>query len=201
MASPIGQPGLIILNANVITIDPNRPRAQALAVNDGRFVAVGSNDDLSRLAGPNTRVMDLTGKTVLPGFIDGHIHVLNSGIRHVMAADCDLRSVPAIQEALRERVAAAQPGEWVQGFKFDDTKTAERRFLFREDLDAVSETHPILVAHRAGHIFYFNSRALELAGFNDETEDPPGGRLGRDPATGRLNGWCTNGPSSRYAMA
>ena len=74
------------------------------------------------------------------------------------------------------------------GFKFDDTKTAERRFLFREDLDAVSEAHPILVAHRAGHIYYLNSRALEFAGFNHETQDPPGGRFGRDVSTGKLNG-------------
>ena len=188
MANAIGQPGFVILNANIITIDPNRPRAQALAVSDSKFVAVGDNDSVSRLAGPNTKVLDLAGKTVLPGFIDAHIHVLNSGIRHVMAADCDLRSVGAIQEALREQAAATPAGEWVQGFKFDDTKTAERRFLFREDLDAVSEGHPILVAHRAGHIYYLNSRALELAGFNDETEDPPGGRLGRDVSTGKLNG-------------
>ena len=188
MVNAIGQPGFVILNANVITIDPNQPRAQALAVSDGRFVAVGDNDSVSRLAGPNTKVLDLAGKTVLPGFIDAHIHVLNSGVRHVMAADCDLRSVGAIQEALRTQAAATPAGEWVQGFKFDDTKTAERRFLFREDLDAVTEAHPILAAHRAGHIFYLNSRALELAGFNDETQDPPGGRLGRDVSTGKLNG-------------
>ncbi len=108
------QPDTVILNANVITIDPGQPRAQAVAISQGRFVAVGDTDSVSRLAGPNTKVVDLTGKTVLPGFIDAHIHVLNSGIRHVMAADCDLRSIGAIQEALREqsrKPCGSRPGK------------------------------------------------------------------------------------------
>ena len=178
----------IIRNANVITMDPSRPRAQALAIQNGRFVAVGDDDSVTRLSGPNTKILDLSGKTVLPGFIDAHIHVLSSGIRHVMAADCDLRSIAAIQDALRERVAVTPEGEWVQGFKFDDTKTSERRFLLRQDLDAVSTRHPIMVAHRAGHIYYLNSRALEAAGFHSGIPDPPGGRFGREEATGELTG-------------
>ena len=188
MADSIGHPELLIRNANIITIDPRRPRAQALATRDGRFIAVGDDEGVSRLAGPDTKVLDLGGKMVLPGFIDAHLHVLSSGIRHVMAADCDLRSVASIQDALRERARVTPPGEWVQGFKFDDTKTAEDRFLNRQDLDAVTTQHPLMVTHKAGHVFYLNGRALELAGFHSETTDPPGGRLGRDPASGELNG-------------
>ncbi len=179
---------LVVRNANIITMDPGQPRAQAAAILDGKFIGVGSAADLTNLVGPNTRVLDLTGKTVLPGFIDAHIHVLNSGIRHVMAADCDLPTITAIQTALRERVETTAPGQWVQGFKFDDTKTVENRFLFREDLDAVSTFHPIMVSHRAGHIYYLNTAALEAAGFTRDTPDPFGGRLGRDPDTGELNG-------------
>ena len=178
----------VIRRANVITVDPTRPRASALAIANGRFVAVGDDGDVAGLIGPGTATLDLGGKTVLPGFVDAHIHVLSSGTRHVMAADCALPSIGAIQEALRERVAATPGGQWVQGFKFDDTKTAENRFLRREDLDAVSTAHPILVAHRAGHVYFGNSLALERGGFNDETPDPPGGRLGRNPDTGRLDG-------------
>ena len=188
MADSIGHPELIIRNANIITIDPRRSRAQALAVRHGRFIAVGDDETVSRLAGPDTKVLNLAGKTVLPGFIDAHIHVLSSGIRHVMAADCDLPSVAAIQDALRERTQATPAGEWVQGFKFDDTKTTEGRFLYRQDLDAVTTQHPLMVTHKAGHVFYLNSRALELAGFHSETTDPPGGRFGRDSASGELNG-------------
>jgi predicted amidohydrolase YtcJ len=178
----------VIRRANVITIDPSQPRASAVAMRQGRFIGVGSDADVETLIGPDTTVLDLPGKTVLPGFIDAHIHVLSSGTRHVMAADCALPTIPGIQDALRQRVTGAPYGQWVQGFKFDDTKTAENRFLSRNDLDAVSTNHPILVAHRAGHVYYGNSLALERAGFNDETPDPPGGRLGRDPDTGRLNG-------------
>ncbi len=178
----------VIRNANVITINPRQPKAEAVAVLNGRIVAVGSGAEVSNLVGPGTEVLDLAGKTVIPGFIDAHIHVLNSGIRHVMAADCDLPSIAAIQAALAERVASTPAGQWVQGFKFDDTKTAENRFLFREDLDAVSVHHPIMVAHRAGHIYYLNRAALRVAGFNNETTDPPGGRMGRHSDTGELNG-------------
>ncbi len=180
----------VIRRANIITIDPALPRASAAAISNGRFIAVGSDSDIETLIGPATQVLDLPGKTVLPGFIDAHIHVLSSGTRHVMAADCALPSIADIQSALRERMATTPPGQWVQGFKFDDTKTAENRFLRREDLDAVSAEHPILVSHRAGHVYFGNSMALDLAGFNDETPDPPGGRLGRNPGhrpAGRRN--------------
>ena len=188
MTSPAAQADLVIQNANVITIDERLPRARSLAVSDGKFIAVSEADNLPDLIGPRTETLDLAGKTVLPGFIDAHIHVLSSGIRHVMAADCALPSIGAIQDALRQQAAGVPPGQWVQGFKFDDTKTAEGRFLNRHDLDAVSTQHPVLVAHRAGHVYYLNSRGLEVAGFTQATPDPPGGRFGRDEATGDLNG-------------
>ena len=174
-------------NANVITIDPQNPRAQAVAIRDGKFVGVGSDNDIEGLIGPSTRVHNLGGLTIIPGLIDAHIHVLSSGIRHVMAADCDRRSIPEIQDELRARARRASPGDWIEGFKFDDTKTAERRFLNRQDLDAVSTELPILVSHRAGHVYYLNSKALELSGYDDQSHDPPGGRLGRD-ANGKLDG-------------
>ncbi|MCH8893465.1 MAG: amidohydrolase [Chloroflexi bacterium] len=193
MTNASGKAETVIKNANIMTMDPAHPRAQALAMTHGRFAGVGSNEDVEGLVGPGTRVLDLGGKTVLPGFIDAHIHVLSSGIRHVMAADCDLPTLTQVQAALGERVEKTSAGRWVQGFKFDDTKTDrtpsnEGRHLYRDDLDAVTTAHPMLVAHRAGHVYYMNSAGLEAAGFNDETPDPPGGRLGRDPDTGRLNG-------------
>ena len=179
---------MVIRNTNIITIDRRQPGAQALAIRHGKFIAVGDNDSVADLVGPGTQVLDLRGKTVVPGFIDAHIHVLSSGIRHVMSADCALPSIPEVLDAVREQARGTPAGEWVQGFKYDDTKTAENRFLTRQDLDSVSSQHPILVSHRAGHVFYLNSRALELAGFTRDVEDPPGGRFGRDAGTGELTG-------------
>ena len=188
MTSSATQAEVVIQNANIITIDPRRPSAQALAIRDGKFVAVGDNGSVTGLVGPGTQVLNLEGKTVLPGFIDAHIHVLSSGIRHVMAADCALPSISAVKDVLREQAQDRPAEEWVQGFKFDDTKTVENRFLNRDDLDEVSTDRPIMVSHRAGHVFYLNSKALEVAGFTRDTPDPPGGRFGRDLSSGELDG-------------
>jgi predicted amidohydrolase YtcJ len=182
------RPELVLHHGNVITVDASRPRAEAVAIAGGRFIAVGSNPQVRALAGPGTRQVHLGGQTVVPGFIDAHSHPASAGRRHLRQVDCDLRSIAAIQGALRERAARTPKGEWVLGFKYDDTKTAEGRFLSREDLDAVSGEHPIHVSHRGGHTAYVNSKALEVAGVSERTQDPAGGRFERDPATGRLNG-------------
>ena len=125
-----------------------------------RILAVGSGIDILDFAAAGTKKVDLGGKTVVPGFIDGHSHPAYSGRRHLRFMDCDLRSIAAIQDAVRERAAKTPPGEWVAGFKYDDTKTAERRFITREDLDAAAPKHPVYIAHRGGHTGYVNSLAL-----------------------------------------
>ena len=168
---------LIVINANIHTVNPNAPHAQSFAVKNGKFVAVGTNSDTQMLSSANTKILDLKGYTVVPGFIDAHIHVLSSGSRHVMAADCDLRSISDVQEALKRRSIKTKPGQWVQGFKYDDTKTEENRFLTTSDLDKVSTELPIFVSHRAGHVYYVNSKALALAGYTDNSTDPHGGSV------------------------
>ena len=193
MTNYIGKAEVVIKNANLMTMDPGNPRGQAVAMTHGRFVGVGSNEDVEGLVGPDTEMIDVGGKTVLPGFIDGHIHVLSSGVKHVNMADCDVPTLSLVQAGLKERADRTPAGQWVQGFKFDDTKTDrtasnEGRHLYKEDLDAITTDHPMMVAHRAGHVFYMNSAGLEAGGYNDESEDPPGGRLGRDPDSGKLNG-------------
>ena len=183
-------PELILVNGDILTQDAATPRAKAIAIARGRIIAVGSNADIRALARPGTRTMDLGGKVVIPGVIDAHNHPAGAGLQHLFSVDCDLRSVGAIQAALRERSAKTPPGEWIQGFKYDDTKTAERRFLTRGDLDAVSTTHPIYVQHRGGHTGYVNSLAYERAGITESVADPVGGRFERD-AAGRLSGRVT----------
>lgn len=182
------QPDLILHNGQVITIDPRQPAAEAVAIAGDRILAVGSSADVGALAAAGTRRIDLGGSTVVPGFIDGHCHPAYSGRRHLRFIDCDLRSIKAIQDAVRERAATTPPGEWVTGFKYDDTKTAERRFITREDLDAAAPDHPVYIGHRGGHTGYVNSLALARAGITEQSPDPEGGRFVRDPATGRLTG-------------
>jgi len=182
------KPELILHNGNIHTVNAKEPNAQAIAIARGRVVAVGSDADVVHLASPLTRKVDLGGKTVLPGFIDAHSHPAMAGVMHLRMVDCDLRSIAAIQTALRERAAKTPAGEWVLGFKYDDTKTSDGRPLNVGDLDAVVPDHPVQIEHRGGHTAYCNSLALQKAGINDKTSDPPGGKIDHDAATGKLNG-------------
>jgi predicted amidohydrolase YtcJ len=184
------EPDLILYNGNFWTVDPRTPRAQAVAIGNGRFIAIGSNEEVLNLAAGRSRKVDLGQKTVLPGFIDAHTHPAESGRLHLRQVDCDLRSIGAIQAALRERAAETPPGQWVLGFKYDDTKTSEERRLTVQDLDAAVPDHPVLVTHRGGHEAFANSPALKLAKVDEKTPDPNGGQFEHDPAghlTGRIN--------------
>jgi predicted amidohydrolase YtcJ len=181
------EPEQILFNGNIHTVDSASPHAEAIAIAGGRFLAVGTNDEIRRLATARTKKLDLGGKTVVPGFIDTHSHPASSGLRHLREVDCDLRSIAQIQAAIAKRAAETPPGEWVLGFKYDDTKTAERRPLTRQDLDRVAGNHPVAISHRGGHSLYVNSLALEKADINDKTLDPAGGRFDRDSA-GKLTG-------------
>jgi predicted amidohydrolase YtcJ len=188
--APLGrtEPDIVLYNANILTVDQRQPRAQGVAIAGGRFLAVGTNEEVRSLAAARTRSINLEGKTVVPGFIDAHSHPASSGRRHLREVDCDLRSITEIQAAIRKRAAETPRGQWVLGFKYDDTKTAEGRRLTRQDLDAAALDHPVYINHRGGHTSYVNSLALKLAGVGDKTPDPPGGKFDRDAATGRLTG-------------
>jgi predicted amidohydrolase YtcJ len=182
------KPDLILHNGNLVTMNPKEPRAEAVAISRGRIVAVGGDSDILNLAVPGGRKLDLGRKTVLPGFIDAHSHPAMAGIMHLRMVDCDLRSISAIGQALRERAAKTPPGDWVLGFKYDDTKTSDGRPLTLGDLDSAVPDHPVQIEHRGGHTVYCNSLAFEKAGIDAKTPDPPGGKIDRDPATGKLTG-------------
>ena len=182
------EPDLILFNGNFWTVNPRQPRAQAVAISGGRFLAIGSNSEVLALASGSARKIDLGGKTVLPGFIDAHSHPAEAGLSHLRMVDCDRRSIAEILKALSERAAKTPPGEWVLGFKYDDTKTAEGRPLTREELDAAVPAHPVFVEHRGGHTAWSNTLAIQKAGLDDKTSDPQGGQYDHDPATGRLTG-------------
>jgi hypothetical protein len=182
------KPELILYNGNIWTVNEKEPRAQAVAIASGRFLAVGSDADVLNLAGAGAKKIDLGGKTVTPGFIDAHSHPAEAGLMHLRMVDCDLRSISAIQAALRERAAKTPAGEWVLGFKYDDTKTDEGRPLTIADLDAAVPDHPVHIQHRGGHTVYSNSLGFRKAGIDEKTPDPPGGKIDHDPATGKISG-------------
>lgn len=192
---------LVLRGGRIVTMDARQPAAEAVAIADGRFLAVGSDADVLNLSGARTRKLDLGGRTVVPGFIDAHTHPAYSGYRHLKQVDCDLRSIADIQAAIRERAARTPKGEWIVGFKYDDTKTAEGRPLTRADLDAAAPAHPVYVEHRGGHTAYVNSLGFERAGVSEATPDPPGGRFDRDPATGRLTGRAAETASAQVERA
>jgi predicted amidohydrolase YtcJ len=180
------KPETVLYNGNIWTVDEAQPRAQAVAISGGRFVAVGSNEDVLRLATARTRKIDLAFKSVLPGFNDAHAHPVESGVEHLRKVACDKDSIEKIQAALHERAAQTPPGQWVLGFLYDDGKTP--RPLNRHDLDAAVPDRPVFVQHRGGHTAFVNSVALQLAQVNDQTPDPPGGRFEHDTA-GHLTGF------------
>jgi predicted amidohydrolase YtcJ len=195
------KPDLILYNGNILTVNDREPRAQAVAIARSRFLAVGSDSDVLNLASAASKKIDLGGKTVTPGFIDAHSHPAEAGLMHLRMVDCDLRSISAIQAALRERAAKTPPGEWVLGFKYDDTKTEEGRPLTVADLDAAVPDHPVHVEHRGGHTTYSNSLAFRKAGIDEKTPDPPGGKIDRDLATGKLTGRVAESANTLFEKA
>ncbi len=188
-------PEIILHNANIHTSNPRVPKAQAVAISNGKIIAVGSDSDILHLADSITRKINIGGKTITPGFIDAHSHPAGSGLSHLRKVDCDLRSILAIKDAIREKVIKTPPGEWVRGFKYDDTKTADGRYISRYDLDEVTTEHPVIIVHRGGHTAYVNSKALELGAVTRDTPDPEGGQIVRDESgepTGLLKETATN---------
>ena len=179
---------LILYNADIITVNPNQPSAEAIAISGDKIIGVGSNEDIMNLSSAYTKKINIGGKIITPGFIDAHSHPSGAGRSHLRNVDCDLRSIEEIKNAIFERSKKTPKGEWISGFKYDDTKTKEKRYINNIDLDEVSPDHPVIIFHRGGHTAYVNSLALKIAGIDEETPDPKGGNIERDLETGNLNG-------------
>ncbi len=171
---------LIVHGRVVHTMDGDNPTAESLAVRDGRFVAVGSRADVEQLRGAGTQVFDHGDAVITPGFIDAHTHPAGAGVRELKDVNVDVRSIAEIKERMAARARETSPGEWIRGFKYDDTKLAEGRPLNRLDLDEAVPDHPAVVGHRGGHTSVYNSRAFAAAGVTAETPDPRGGKFYRE---------------------
>ncbi len=168
---------VVLFGGNLVTLDSARPRATAVAVRDGRIVAVGGEAEIKPFLGPATRRIDLKGQTVLPGLTDAHVHVMGLGQAR---ESLSLVGAQSLEEALRrvaEKANGLPSGEWVLGRGWDQNDWPEKRFPTAADLDRVSGDHPVYLVRVDGHAGWANSRALALAGVDSKTADPSGGRI------------------------
>ena len=186
---------LVVTNARVYTVENGHPQVQAFAVRNGRFLAVGTNEEMAGLIGRSTDRYDAKGMTIVPGFIDCHNHAVGEVLLYEVLVgnpyDVEFVTIDSIVGKLRERAAKTPPGQWVDGYFHDDTKVKDGRPLNVHDLDKVSSQHPVCVHHRGGHTSFYNSKALQLAGVTKATAQPFGGTFDRDPS-GELNGRVTD---------
>jgi len=185
----------LYLHGNVVTMDDANPRADAVATAGERIVAVGQASELRELAGPATRVVDLGGRTMIPGFVEPHTHgpIYSQEVFDSVNLRCPPLGVvdrfSTLLERLRERAEQTPAGEWIIGARFDEHSfTDDPRLPTRWDLDEVSTEHPIFVTHRSGHSAAANSHALRLAGIDENTPDPRGGSLDREAGSQEPNG-------------
>jgi predicted amidohydrolase YtcJ len=195
-------PDLIVINAKVYTMDSRAPRAEAFAVSGGRFAAVGATSDIRNLAGKSTQTFDAKSMTVVPGFIDCHNHAGGETLLNEVLVgnpfEVEFVSIRSIIGKLRDRAQKTPPGQWVEGFFFDDTKVSDKRLLNIRDLDEVSSEHPVIVRHRGGHTYFYNSKAFQMAGITKDTPNPMGGTYDKD-ASGNLNGRVTDLASAPFS--
>jgi hypothetical protein len=173
---------LVLLNGKIITVDADFSAAQAVAVKGGRVQAVGSTEEIRRLAGKGTEVVDLKGKTVMPGLYDSHLHVVGTGtaLQMINCRTPPMMGIENMKRAVAEKVEQSKPSEWIQGRGWDQAKLAEHRNPTRWDLDEVSPDNPVVLTRTCGHLLVANSAALKIAGITKKTKDPVGGRIVRD---------------------
>lgn len=171
---------MIMINAVVRTQNPRQPVAQAMAIADGRILAVGSREEISRHAAPKTHILDAGGRLVLPGFNDAHVHFVSGGKQ---LSNVDLRNAASLDE-FRRRIgdfAVKQPlGEWITGGDWDHENWPGGPLPTRATIDEVTPRNPVFVRRLDGHMGLANSFALKISGINYDTPDPPGGLIVRD---------------------
>jgi predicted amidohydrolase YtcJ len=173
----------ILVNGNIHTVDPARPKAEAVAVGRGRILAVGANADIRRLAGPGTETIDLGGGFVLPGFTDSHVHFVNGGFSLTSVQLRDAASKEEFVRRIAEKARSLPKGEWILDGEWDHTLFHPVELPRREWIDAVTPDHPVCVGRLDLHMVLVNSLALRLAGVTRDTPVPAGGEIVKDPRT------------------
>jgi len=179
---------LVLLNGNIVTMDGRLRRAQAVAVVGERILRVGKNSDVRPLITKKTKVLDLRGKTVIPGMIDTHIHFIDYGLSLERIDLRGVRSIAEIQDKVASKAKGTRAGGWILGRGWDQERLKEKRYPNRLDLDKAAPGNPVLLNRVCGHVCVTNSLGLQVAGITKETPDPEGGQIDKDPATGEPTG-------------
>ena len=187
---------VVLLNGKILTgegLDSGPlQRVSALAIQDGVVMAVGRDEEISKLRGPKTEVIDLHGAFAMPGFNDAHIHLASGGFEKLNVDLVGVKSLEEMKERIATRVKAAAPGEWIRGRGWDHTKWKDQILPTRQDLDAVTAGHPAIFTRVDGHIAVANTAALKIGRMNKDTPDPVGGKIDRD-AEGKPTGILREG--------
>jgi predicted amidohydrolase YtcJ len=169
-------------------MNPKQPTAEALAITRNRIVKIGTNKEIAKLIGENTKVLNFDGKTVVPGLIDTHIHVADFG-RCLMWLDLtSAHSISELQTALKEKAAQTLAGKWIVGRGWNQNRFKEKRMPQTADLDAAAPDNPVILYHETAMICVANTKAQQLAGITNQTVAPPGGIIDKNPQTGELAG-------------
>lgn len=183
---PDDEADLVLTNGRIVTLDPRRPEARALAVRGDRVLATGSEDEIAPLVGRRTRVIDLRGALAVPGFVDSHAHFLGIGARRLQLDLAGAASFDEVVALVRDAARDAAPGELVRGRGWHQSKWsapppgAVEGLPVHDALSAVSPENPVVLVHASGHAALANARAMELAGVTRDTPDPEGGEVVRD---------------------
>ena len=195
-ARPAGREAdLVLRNGRIVTMDPARPAARALAARGGRIIAVGSDEEIARHVGPRSQVIDLQGRLAVPGFIEGHGHFLGLGESRMQLDLTRAGSWDEIVEQVAQAARRARPGAWIRGRGWHQEKWLRRPepqvdgVPLHHELSRVSPANPVVLTHASGHALFVNAQALQVLGIDKDTKDPAGGQIVRDArgeATGLL---------------
>ena len=179
---------IVFINGKVHTVDKDNRIAKAVAIKGRQIIAVGGNEEAMAYVGEGTRLIDLAGKGLIPGFIDSHLHMGLLGM-NTLSIDCrypGVKSIEGIKALIRKKAETTPKGTWIRGWGYDHTKLAENRHPTKYDLDDATVDHPVILTRTCAHISVHNSRSLAIAGIKDDTPSPEGGVIGK--TDGKLNG-------------
>ena len=194
MPAPVLEADTIYLNGQIVTMDAEARTVEAVAVRGDEIVGVGNSVEIGLMAGPGTRVVDLEGRTMTPGFYAPHDHFPWAGAIAVTTVNLNsppmgpVQNIDGLVDALREKAAETPAGDWIQGWGYDDTLIEDQRHPNRHDLDRVSTEHPIYISHTSGHLGVANTMALGMARITADTQPPPGGVIRHEADTGEPDG-------------